>query len=120
LKAEYDQAKLEASAVYQRMEDKKTELVSILEDEGRDSYKSPYGNFSFKYIETCKVPKETSDREAFFGYLKERGVYEDLITVNSATLNAFYKGEVESYGDEFEIPGIIKSEPYARVSMRKS
>jgi len=114
LKLAYDNLKQKSGEIYATMEQKKQELASILEDHGRDSYKSPAGTFNFKYIENYRVPKDEESRQKFFGYLRERGILDDMMTVNSATLNAWAKTE------EGDIPGITKSEPYIKASVRKA
>ena len=54
-------------------------------------------------------------REKFFNYLKGKGVFEQMITINSRTLNAFAKVELETANEEgvldFQIPGLTKSDP---------
>lgn len=74
------------------------------------SYRSKVGTISIGYRSSVKTPKLPADREAFFNYLKERGLFDNMITVNSQTLNAFYKKELEAATDrgdpDYAIPGI--------------
>lgn len=44
---------------------------------------------------TAKVPKLPADRDAFFGYLRERGLFEDMATIHSNTLNSWLKEEAK-------------------------
>jgi len=57
-----------------------------------------------------RVPKDNVSRHHFFSYLKSRGVFDELITVNSNTMNAFCKQEIEAKKEEgdfdFVIPGV--------------
>lgn len=72
---------------------------------------------------SVKTPKNNAERELFFEYLKEKGVYEDLRTVNSQSLNAFYKSELElalGRGElDFSIPGITEVLVVPKLSLRK-
>lgn len=71
---------------------------------------------------SVRVPKGREDKEAFFDYLRERGIYDDLVTVNSQTLNAFYREEEEkAVADgaiEFSIPGLVATQ-YQTLQVRK-
>lgn len=72
---------------------------------------------------SVKTPKGNAERALFFDYLRERGVYEELRTVNSQSLNAFYKSELELALDrgevDFSIPGITEVLVVPKLSLRK-
>lgn len=55
-------------------------------------------------------PKESEERTKFFDWLKSKGIFETLVSVNSRTLNKIYNDEREIAIDEgktdFRIPGI--------------
>lgn len=121
LREEYDKKKEEASEAWSKVEELQNRIVSILDSMEMDTYKAKAGTFSYKLEESYKVPKDIEARERFFNYLKERGVYETIITVNSRTLNAFAKAECEASSElDFNIPGIEKTTPAPRVTMRKA
>ena len=73
------------------------------------------------------LPATPEDKENFFSYLKEKGLFESLITVNSNTLNSFYMREwetVKEHGDpeeamNFKIPGIQEPKLHEVISFRK-
>ena len=71
---------------------------------------------------SAKTPKSPEEKELFFNYLREQGVYEDMITVNSATLNSYVKTEealaTERGELDFQIPGIA-IDYYKQLSVRK-
>ena len=72
------------------------------------------------YVRTPKSPEE---REAFFGYLKQIGEFNDLITVNSQTLNAWFKAKNEAAidrGELLEVPGLKDIGIIKHLSLRKS
>jgi len=123
LKEEHKKIKDESAKVWHKYEQKYAEIIAILENEERDSYRSDDVSFSYKVVESFKTPKETDQRELFFQYLKDRNAYDNLITVNSRSLNSFAQQELEmqelegNYG--FAIPGITKGEPYFSPSIKR-
>lgn len=122
---EIDQQKQVLSALEEERKALERKLVSILEGNQKSSYDSAVGRISLGYRTSIRVP-QGDDRAEFFNYLREKGVFEEMITVNSQTLNAFYKQEEqlareEGRGMEFHIPG-IKAEAISMhpvISLRK-
>lgn len=104
----------------QKLAQLEDQMIAALAALGRDNYQSKVGTFYLSHRTSVKVPKTPEAREAFFTYLKDKGVFENLITVNSQTLNSFYKEEfaaaqAEGRGLEFEIPGL--DEPTIKESL---
>ena len=76
---------------------------------------------------TVKTPKRPEDKVAFFNYLKETKGEEVMLhyqTVNSQSLNSFFKAEMESKTDEekltFNLPGIEAPSMVKKPSVRKA
>jgi hypothetical protein len=70
-------------------------LLNTLEALEKKDYSSPSGKIYVSHKSSVKVPQGL-EREAFFEYLKDRGIFENMITVNSATLNSWYKEETSN------------------------
>lgn len=68
------------------------ELLDMLDALGLKSFKSPLGSVETRRRESVKIPQGPA-KDEFFNYLKERGQFDALITVNSQTLNSWYKEE---------------------------
>lgn len=66
-------------------------------------------------------PKTPEAKKAFYDYLKARGLFEDLATINHQTLNAFYKTEREqAEGDpSFNLPGLEAPTLHQSVVLKK-
>lgn len=99
--------------------------VLYMEELGRDSFKSPAGNVSIVEKWRFSLPKTPEDKEAFFTYLKNRGVFDSLITVNSNTYNSFIQKEWEAakeagHGLDFQLPGVPQPTLYKQLSKRKA
>ena len=72
---------------------------------------------------SVRMPKDNEERKAFFDYLRERGVYDELVSVSSQTLNAFYRSELELAilrGElDFTIPGLNDVLVVPKLTVRK-
>lgn len=108
LRSEVDMKKAELSAIQKDLDEIENEIVAVLEELGLKSFKSSTGTVETRVRQSVKVP-QGDGRVEFFNYLKERGLFDSLITVNSQTLNAWYKQEAEVAQEEkrmLVIPGL--------------
>jgi len=84
------------------------EIVAELEEQGLTSFPSRSGLIVKTVRTSVKIP-QGDDKFQFFDYLRERGQFEALATVNSAQLNKWYKEELELAQKEKKmlvIPGL--------------
>lgn len=102
------------------------EIMRKLKEVGNTSYISKYGRASIKTSLSYKTPKDSEAKKALFDYIKAKGddVYMSLLSVNSQTLNAWAKQELQNAIDSgtfpFSIPGLDEPIPYETISFRKS
>lgn len=97
-------------------------LTLMLKEIGEDSFKSEFGTISKITNLTVKLPKG-EDREEFFNYLRERGSFESLVTIDYQTLNAYYREQREQAienGDaiaalNFSLPGIGQANSFETI-----
>lgn len=122
-RAEYEAKKKESSELYADLKRMQQEIINIMEELEINKFEGEQGTISYKYTESFKVPKDPDSRLKFFSYLRDKGVYDEMITVNSKTLNSWAKQEAELAEDQgefdFQIPGLVKSDPIATPLMRK-
>lgn len=102
----------------------KEQMVLFLKELGREKYATPLGTVSIKERWSVTTPKSPEDRAAFFNYLKEKGLYEELVSVNSQTLNAFFRSEWDAAIEKgeamtFKIPGLSEPKVFMDLSIRK-
>lgn len=104
----------EASTI---LEELKTKVGAIMSEVGKEKYHvEGQGLIYFQNKRTASMPKDPAKRAEFFQYLKDKGIFEDLITVHSQTLTSFWNQEFEaSQSPDFKIPGI--DEPSARKTL---
>ncbi len=99
----------------EKLEEIKNKILEIMNKTGQDKFSVPgMGTVYLRTRATVTVPKEPDKRSQFFQYLKDKNIFDNLITVNSQTLNSYYKQEFEQAisdgNSDFKIPGI--DEPY--------
>lgn len=101
------------------LEEMKLKGLAHLEALDRENYKSEYCTIYTKNNFSVKVPSNPYDRDKFFTWMKEKGIFEEKITVHSKTLVSMYNSFVEESGDpDFQIPGITEIKSYETLSIR--
>lgn len=102
------------------------EAMRMLQSVGKKSYKGEQGTITRVVKWRVNLPKTPEARDAFFAYLKEKGLFENLITVNSQQLNSFYMQEWDQVKENdpmealnFRIPGIEEPKEHETISFRK-
>jgi hypothetical protein len=97
-------------------------LAHMLELE-KTSYDSAKGKLIIQKRFSVTQPKDPDSRMQFFSYLRSKGLFEQMVSVNHQTLNAFYKAELEAArekGDfDFTIPGLGEPTYMEYLTMRK-
>jgi hypothetical protein len=109
----------EASAVFEKS---KQAMLEALNAADLDKFTDDGITVSITERTSVQVPKTLEQKHAFFEYLKERGIYEEMVSVNSARLNAFYKEEerlqLEQGNIDFKIPGLDEVTTYQQLNVR--
>ena len=116
----FEAQRKEANKLLGQMEKK---LLSHLQENKIENYKSKKGTVYIQDYFSVKVPKDSENRSKFFGYLKDKGIFEDMITVHSRTLNSYYCEELDQAkerGDtDFSIPGIEEPRHIPKLKTRR-
>ena len=124
----YDAEKKALSEKKKALDDLDKEIIALMEKAEIKNYKV---DGVAQVIRTVRVswnlPKSPEDRAAYFAFLKERGVFENLITVNSQTHSKFCKELLEGMAEEdpvaaagFVIPGVPGKSAMEYLSVRKA
>lgn len=114
-----DALKLESQA----LETLERRFIETLESLGKTSYDTTDARFGISYRSSVRVP-QGDDRTRFFDFLKSTGEFDSLITVNSQTLNGWYKQKLESAKEsgellDFKVPGLDEPTLSPVLSVRK-
>lgn len=98
-------------------------MVQGLESLGVESVSVCGYTFYLYPIFSASLPDSEEDRKAFFDYIKERGLFESMITVHKKKLSKWYQSELNNaleQGDiDFSVPGISDVSSYVNLGMRK-
>lgn len=99
------------------------EIMALLTESKKTSWQTPIGNFILSNRFTVPTPKDPEQKQAFFSYLKQKGIFEDLVSVHSQTLNAWYRQELDAALDKgdvnFKVPGLEDPKYVQTLSIRK-
>lgn len=99
------------------------EIMAHLEEFNLDSFKAHGFTFYPQEKESVRIPKDDEAKQKFFAWLKEQELFDDIISVNSQTLNSLYKTMSEEALKagvlEFRIPGIDEPTTYKQLRIRK-
>lgn len=95
------------------------ELISVMDIMELKRFEGTHGKVNLITVDYVNNPQTEQDKEAFYNYLKDEGLFEQMVSVHHQKLNSFYKSkleESEEAGTEFHIPGL---EPKQRKELRK-
>lgn len=110
LRSEEEAASRAKKEITEQLEAAEAQMMEWLAASNLTTFSAPSGKIVVAYRTSVRTPKLPEDREAFFTYLKNRGLYDSMISVNSSSINSLYKEELEeakARGEaDFSIPGI--------------
>jgi len=107
-----------------RCEALKAKVQAYMDDAGMEKYHCASRGLVYTTQRmSVTVPKDDDRRAQFFAYLRDKGVFENLITVNFQTLNALYKAEFEAAVaaglPDYKMPGIGEPSFAKTLTMRR-
>ena len=118
--ADYEAKKKVASDAKAEFDEVEAKILDALKNAQKTGYKANTGSFAVVTSPTVLVAKSTEDKLKLFSYLQKLGedIFLGMASVNSQTLNSWYKKVKEEAGNPpgFKIPGVIESDD--RVTLR--
>lgn len=125
VRAEIDLLEEQKKPLNEEKDKLQSSITAMLKEMGEKSFSCEYGTVSKVTEYTVTMPQGEA-KEKFFNFLRERGVFESLATVNYQTLNAYYKEqwELAKQGDpmeamNFSLPGIGEPKSFETIRFRK-
>lgn len=110
----------EMSAEIQKLE---TKILEYLKENGMDSFRGDFGLISLKINRSVRQPETHEDKIALFNYLRDKNVFEEMVTVNSRTLSSWAISEIEAKEREgcygWAPPGLKQPSEHMSLSLRK-
>lgn len=124
-KAKIAKMKEDQKAQQEILDDLESKILSVFEAHEMEKLHIPGHGLLYETARfTVPTPKSLDDKTKFFDYLKERGIFFEMASVNSQTLNSFYKAELERAvaegNSDFKLPGIGEPSHVKSLSSRKS
>jgi DNA helicase IV len=112
----------EKKATQEAVDRQRSKILAELEAQKIDSFKGSIGTVTVTNRWNVKAPKESETREALRKFMESKNQFESLWTINHATLNAWYKEEVENAKERGEMLDIVGLTPVLdkTLSFRRS
>lgn len=98
------------------------QIAVALKELGRDNYQTPEGTFYFMRKWRFNLPPEGVMKTLFIQWLKDRGIAERYLTVNSTSYNSLLNQEREAAlreGRLLDVPGVPAPQMFETVGFRK-
>jgi hypothetical protein len=122
-KLEIEKAENAIKIIKTSFESNKAQMLNLLSTLNIDSVKMFGFTFYTQIMESVKTPKTLEAKRELFEYLKELGIYEETVSVNSQTLNSLFKTMSQKAAEEgildFKMPGVEEPTPVPELRLRK-
>jgi hypothetical protein len=116
-KAHVAKLKAEKAIEEKALKEMQDDIIFHLESHELKTFDTGLGKVTRKNAPYAKI----EDKGALAAYLKERGIFEDMVSFNAATMNSFYKEEMEKAKEEmnldFKIDGMEVSSNRVTLSV---
>jgi len=97
-------------------------VMAYMDKYHKTSYKTSQGTVVKATKFQVTLPKDPESKSALWNYLKSRGHFDELISINHQKLNSYYKQEMEVAAEEgnidFKIPGVDEPKAYTYLQLR--
>lgn len=113
-----------AKILGEKLQEIQNQIMEVMREQNISSLKHALCTVIMNTRFTVKNPATPEDKKNFFDYLQVKGIFEDMVSVNSQKLNAWYKEEIEvakkdgNFG--FKVPGIGDPTAFEYITFRKA
>lgn len=123
MKAEIEKDEESLASKQEAFKSVKESIRRTLELSGIDNVRANGFLFFTKTKSSVQTPKTAEDKKKLFDYLESQGLFLEIASVNSQTLNSLYKNLSEKAAEEgnldFTLPGVKPAESYVTLEMRR-
>ena len=123
LKAEIADLEAKASEKNDAYKELEAKVLATLEAHNLSNFDSASGKIIRQGRLSVKQPADPEAKKKFFDYLREKGIFEEMVSVNSKTLTAYVKKEIENAEAEGKIgfvpPGLETPSRHYYLALRK-
>lgn len=126
---QYNKLEAEKETLAAQVTEKNKEMMKIqgrlaqyLKELGRSEYDSPFGEVETKETWSITLPKDEPSRQLLWAHLKERDLFDSMISINANSLNALFRRDFKKAQDEgdltFSMPGIAAPKVYETTKIK--
>lgn len=113
----------EVKALQEHKRELADKVIFIMQQSDKTNYQVGGKKLILSQRATVQTPKTDEEKQAFFKWCEERGIYLRYASVNSQSLNALYKAERDAAAERQDlawqgIPGVGKESVSYTVSIR--
>jgi len=114
---------LELKKINEEIKEREAKIIEYLKEYGLPSFKSGAGSFTITKRRNVSQPATPEAKEAFFNYLRSKGIFEDMVSVNSRTLTSWAIKEIENMEEQGNLgwvpPGLSQPTEFETLSIRR-
>lgn len=120
---EKEEAAKAAKAVQEKVDELEMKILNIMKENALPNFKGEFGTISIRNVKSVSQPESLEEKLKLFEYLKSKNIFEEMVSVNSRTLNSWANQEIEErekagvFG--WVPPGLKAPETYSALSVRK-
>lgn len=95
-----------------------SKILLLLEAHNKNKWETNSGVFQIRERTSVRTPKTDEEKRKLFEWLQNKGIFWSTVSVNSNTLNALYKNQMEvaaQEGTDVVIPGVGEPEIYRQI-----
>jgi len=119
-----DAVKKQASEMEAEIGKLEQKLIEYLKDSGMTSHKANGVHIILTKRVSVAQPATPEDKQALFDYLREKGEFDGMVSVNAQTLTSWARREIEAKKEAGVFgwlpPGLKEPNEYDTLSLRKA
>lgn len=123
LKRQVDALESQKEKTQEQLNNVNHKILDVLSKTNQTSFKTVHGTVVRNKRFSVRHPSDPAKKDAFFNYLQERGIFKNMVSVNSQTLSSWYRQELDAAVErgevEFSVPGLDTPTYVEYITLRK-
>lgn len=118
---EIDELEKEIKAIKLEIESDSEKLLNHMTESGLKRLDGEHGHVEVDEIISIRQPASNEEKMKFFNYLQDKGIFYEMVNVNSRTLNSWAKKEIKAYEEENKTEGWVPpglQSPYREFKLK--
>ena len=118
-----DAINAELKVAQEAIDELEHKILTVMKENALPNFKGEFGTVSIKNTKSITQPDGMEAKLQLFSYLREQGIFEEMVSVNSRTLSSWANKEIEAKEKEgifgWVPPGLKPPETFASLAVRK-